>query len=106
MGSAGLASACIAANLNKDCLLEYEMKINYPVINYKFVTEKENLGDAIAGLTDRPFTTCILQKGHYVPNDTNLTTSCYEINIFKMNGDICFAIKVKYIIIHRKGSNV
>jgi hypothetical protein len=30
MGSAGLASACIAANLNKDCLLEYEMKINYP----------------------------------------------------------------------------
>jgi hypothetical protein len=113
MGSAGLASACIAGTLNKDCLLEYEMKINYPVINYKFVTEKENLGDAIAGLTDRPFTTCILQKGHYsikcgysVPIDTNLTTSCYEINIFKMNGDICFAIKVKYIIIHRKGSNV
>ena len=65
MGSAGLASACIAANLNKDCHLEYKMKINYPVINYKFVTEKENLGDAVAELRDRPFTTCILQKGHY-----------------------------------------
>jgi hypothetical protein len=35
MESAGLASACIAANLNKDCLLEYKMKINYPVIKYK-----------------------------------------------------------------------
>jgi hypothetical protein len=41
------------------------MKINYPVINYKFVSEKDNLGDAIAELSDRPFTTCILQKGHY-----------------------------------------
>jgi hypothetical protein len=52
MESAGLASACIAASLKKDCLFEYKMKINYPVINYKFVTETENLGDAIAELTD------------------------------------------------------
>jgi hypothetical protein len=41
------------------------MKMNYPVINYKFVTEKENLGDVVAELRDRPFTTYILQKGHY-----------------------------------------
>jgi hypothetical protein len=45
--------------------MAHKMKINYPVINYKFVTETENLGDAIAELTDLPFTTCILQKGYY-----------------------------------------
>jgi hypothetical protein len=45
MEADGLASACIAANLNKDCLLENSMKINYPVINDQFVTEKDNLGE-------------------------------------------------------------
>jgi hypothetical protein len=75
MEAAGLASACIAGNLNKDCLLEYKMKINYPVINYKFVSEKDNLGDAIEELRDRPFTTCILQKGHYYLEGGVLTTN-------------------------------
>ena len=79
MEAAGLASACIAGNLNKDCLLEYKMKINYPVINYKFVTEKENLGDAIAELRDRPFTTCILQKGHYYLEGGVLTTKSVQV---------------------------
>jgi hypothetical protein len=37
MEAAGLASACIAGNLNKDCLLEYKMKINYPVINIDII---------------------------------------------------------------------
>jgi hypothetical protein len=68
MSSAGPVLMCTPVSgpiICKDCLLEYKMKINYPVINYKFVTEKDNLGDAIAELTDRPFETCILQKGQY-----------------------------------------
>ena len=81
MESVGLASACIAANLNKDCHLEYNMKINYPVINYKFVTEKENLGDVVAELRDRPFTTCILQKGHYYLEGGTFTTSVQVIGL-------------------------
>jgi hypothetical protein len=59
------------------------MKINYPVINYKFVTEKENLGDAIAGLTDRPFTTCILQKGHYCLEGGTYTTKSVPVIVLE-----------------------
>jgi tetratricopeptide (TPR) repeat protein len=79
MESAGFASACIAASLNKDYLLEYKMKINDHVINCKFVTEKNNLGDAIAELTGRPFTTYILQKGHYYLEGGTLVAKSVQI---------------------------
>jgi hypothetical protein len=58
------------------------MKINYPVINYKFVTEKENLGEAVAELTDRPFTTCILQKEHYCLEGGINTTKSVQVISF------------------------
>ena len=83
MEADGLASACIAASLNKYCLLEYKMKINYPVINYKFVTEKDNLGEAVAELTDRLFTTCILQKGHYCLEGGTYTTKSVPVIVLE-----------------------
>ncbi|XP_063403668.1 uncharacterized protein LOC134687361 [Mytilus trossulus] len=61
----GLASACIAAELNDECLLEYKMKIYYPLVVFKIIQKSDDLGLEISSLEQRPNTTLLLKSGYY-----------------------------------------
>ncbi|XP_060567345.1 uncharacterized protein LOC132726094 [Ruditapes philippinarum] len=63
--SAGLAAAAVAGHLNKHCLLEYRMKIEYPVVRYKIITNKSELGNEISSMMNRTYTTLLLRRGRY-----------------------------------------
>jgi tetratricopeptide (TPR) repeat protein len=79
MESVGLASASIATYMDKTCLLEFKMKITYPVINYKIVEKPERLGYDIMSMTDRPFITLMLRKGRYTFSKTVITTKSVQL---------------------------
>lgn len=79
MESVGLASASIATYMDKTCLLEFKMKITYPVINYKIVEKPERLRDEIMSMTDRPFITLMLRKGRYTFSEIVLTTKSVQV---------------------------
>ncbi|CAG2199188.1 unnamed protein product [Mytilus edulis] len=74
MESVGLASACIASQKNKLCLLEHKMKMCYPILNYKMIERPESLCHEIMSLTDRPFTTLMLRQGRYEIREVLTTT--------------------------------
>ncbi|CAG2196345.1 unnamed protein product [Mytilus edulis] len=78
MEAMGLASACIASYKHPPCLLLYDMKISYPIINYQMVERPECLQQDIMSLTDRPFTTLMLRKGQYKFNELLMTTKKYS----------------------------
>ncbi|CAG2232117.1 STIP1 [Mytilus edulis] len=68
MEGSGRSSACIASFLKKECLLEYKMKVNYPILLYKIIDGENlynNLRDRIMSLVESPFTTYMLKKGRY-----------------------------------------
>ena len=77
----GLASASIAANLNRNCLVDYQMKIEYPIIVYRILTCKDNLEDIISALDPRPYTTLLLSSGQYHLNKVMTTKSAQIISI-------------------------
>ncbi|CAC5411598.1 unnamed protein product [Mytilus coruscus] len=79
MQAMGLASACIASNKYPQCLLEYNMKICYPIIYYKIVERPECLRQEIMSLFDRPYTTLMLRKGRYVFNEPLITTKSIQV---------------------------
>ncbi|XP_063405158.1 uncharacterized protein LOC134688391 [Mytilus trossulus] len=79
MEAMGLASACIASYKYPPCLLEYNMKISYPIINYQIVERPECLQQDIMSLTDRPFTTLLLRKGLYTFNEPLITTKSIQV---------------------------
>jgi hypothetical protein len=84
MESVGLASASIATYKDKTCLLEFKMKITYPVINYKIVEKPERLGDEIMSMTNRPFITLMLRRGRYTINTIVITTKSEPSNDLKL----------------------
>ncbi|CAC5360147.1 unnamed protein product [Mytilus coruscus] len=79
MEAMGLASACIASYKYPPCLLQYDMKISYPIINYQMVERPECLQQDIMSLTDRPFTTLMLRKGRYTINEPLMTTKSIQV---------------------------
>ncbi|CAC5390663.1 unnamed protein product [Mytilus coruscus] len=82
MEGSGLGSACIAAKLNEECLLRYKMKIHYPIISYKMVDNQLPLSKYIMCIEDRPGTTYMLKKGHYIFDKLVATTkSCQIIGV-------------------------
>ncbi|CAC5386842.1 unnamed protein product [Mytilus coruscus] len=69
MEGSGRSSACIASFLKKECLLEYKMKVNYPILLYKIIDGENlynNLRDRIMSIVESPFTTYMLKKGRYI----------------------------------------
>ncbi|CAC5386833.1 unnamed protein product [Mytilus coruscus] len=85
MEGSGLASASIAAFLNELSLLEYKMKVHYPIVMYEII-ECENqytdLQSRIMSIVDRPFTTYMLKKGRYTFSQLVKTKkSCQVIGV-------------------------
>ncbi|CAC5376234.1 STIP1 [Mytilus coruscus] len=91
-----LASACIAAELNDECLLEYKMKINYPLVVYKIIQKSDDLGLEISSLEQRPYTSLLLKSGYYKLLDPVVTTKSVQIIGIEDNVEIdlkhCFLI--------------
>ncbi|VDI48370.1 Hypothetical predicted protein [Mytilus galloprovincialis] len=82
MEGSGLGSACIAAQLNEECLLRYKMKIHYPIISYIMVDNQLPLSKYIKCIENRPGTTYMLKKGHYIFDELVATTkSCQIIGV-------------------------
>jgi hypothetical protein len=83
-----------------------------------YLTKKDYVNALVDAETCIEINPCFW-KGHYrkayaianlikrkmIPAEMESAGLCCEINIFKMNGDICFAIKLKFKIIHRNGRN-
>ena len=63
--SAGLAAAAVAGHLNEECLLEYKMKIEYPLVRYIIIKDESELGREMASMMNRTYTTLLLQRGRY-----------------------------------------
>ncbi|XP_053406880.1 uncharacterized protein LOC123546578 [Mercenaria mercenaria] len=63
--SAGLAAAAVAGFLNKQCLLEYNMKIEYPVVRFQIIENQSTLGQEMVSMINRAYTTLLLPKGSY-----------------------------------------
>ncbi|XP_053389920.1 uncharacterized protein LOC123546577 [Mercenaria mercenaria] len=63
--SAGLAAAAVAGYLNNQCLQEYRMKIEYPVVRFKIIKDQSPLGREMASLMNMSYTTLLLCKGSY-----------------------------------------
>ncbi|XP_045188920.2 uncharacterized protein LOC123546576 [Mercenaria mercenaria] len=66
--SAGLAAAAVAGYLNNQCLLEYRMKIEYPVVRFKIIEDQSTLGQEMVSMMNRAYTTLLLRKGSYKIN--------------------------------------
>ncbi|CAG2203968.1 unnamed protein product [Mytilus edulis] len=85
MEGSGIASASIAAFLHEQCLLEYKMKIHYPILMYKILdcaNQHTNLSPQIMSIMDRPFTTYLLKKGRYTfSHPVQTTNSCQVIGV-------------------------
>ncbi|CAG2196364.1 unnamed protein product [Mytilus edulis] len=79
MEAMGLASACIASYKHPPCLLQCDMLMRYPIINYQMVERPEWLRQNIVSLTDRPFTTLLLRKGLYTFNEKLITTKSIQV---------------------------
>ncbi|XP_071133358.1 uncharacterized protein [Mytilus edulis] len=79
MQAMGLASACIASHKYPPCLLEYNMKICYPIVYYKMIERPERLLQNIMSFFDRPYTTLLLRKGQYVFNEPLITTKSIQV---------------------------
>ncbi|CAG2222178.1 unnamed protein product [Mytilus edulis] len=86
----GLASACVAANINDECLLKYKMKINYPIVVYKVLQHTDDLGLDISSLEQRPYTTLLLKSGCYRLLDPVLTSQSVQIIGVEDNVEIDF----------------
>ncbi|XP_053393963.1 uncharacterized protein LOC128555524 [Mercenaria mercenaria] len=63
--SAGLAAAAVAGYLNKECLLEYRMKIEYPVVKFHIIEDQSTLGQEMVSMMNSAYTTLLLRKGNY-----------------------------------------
>ncbi|XP_053407049.1 uncharacterized protein LOC123544790 isoform X1 [Mercenaria mercenaria] len=77
--SVGLAAAAVAGHLNERCLLEYKMKIEYPVVRFMIIDDERKLGQNITSLLIRPFTTLLLKKGRYTLSYEDITTKSIQI---------------------------
>lgn len=79
MEGAGLGSACIAAKLNEKCLLEYKLKICYPIMNYIMIDSHAFLHTNIMSIEHRPGMTYMLRRGTYVFKQLVTTTKSCQI---------------------------
>ena len=82
----GLASACIAANLNEEVLVEYKMKINYPLIVFTIIENQNDLSSEISSIHRRPYTTLLLKNGYYRLTERVITTK--SVQIIGMNDNV------------------
>ena len=65
MFPSGLASASVASYLHEQFYTEYQTKLYYPLLLYQVVNSSTDLTVAIQDITERPFTTLLLQNGEY-----------------------------------------
>ncbi|WAR07912.1 STIP1-like protein [Mya arenaria] len=82
--SVGLAAASVAGYYNKDCLLEFKMRIEYPVVRYKVIANKNELNKEVSSSMNMSFTTLLLKKGVYNLTgllETGITKSVQIIGI-------------------------
>ncbi|WAR07802.1 HSOP1-like protein [Mya arenaria] len=82
--SVGLAAASVARYYNKDCLMEFKMRIEYPVVSYKVIANKNELNKQVSSLMNMSFTTLLLKKGVYNLTgllETGITKSVQIIGI-------------------------
>ncbi|CAG2195420.1 unnamed protein product [Mytilus edulis] len=75
----GLASACIAANLNSKVLVEYNMKVNYPLVVYKIIENSSDLCSEISSIQGRPYSTILLKSGYYTLTDHVIISKSIQI---------------------------
>lgn len=76
--SVGLAAASIAGHLDAKCLLDYRMKIEYPVIRFQLITEDRELKESMFSLFVMSFTTFLFKRGRYTINTQNIITKKYS----------------------------
>lgn len=91
----GLAAAAVAAHYNKQCLLEYKLKIHYPVVRYRMIENEKDLSSSIGSLINMAHTTLLLRKGKYKinPDGPPLTKGVQIIGIeenVEILGNFCF----------------
>lgn len=77
--SVGLAAASVAGFLDTKCLLEYKMKIEYPLVRYKKIEDPSDLGRNISSLLNMSFTTLLLKKGQYNIEPMDFTTKSIQV---------------------------
>ena len=65
MEASGLASASVAGYINRKCKLEFKMKILYPILLSKLVSDSKELSKEFSNILERPYTTLLLPKGRY-----------------------------------------
>ncbi|WAR07910.1 STIP1-like protein [Mya arenaria] len=92
--SVGLAAAYVAGYYNKDCLMEFKMRVEYPVVRYKIISNENELNNEVSYLMNMSFTTLLLKKGVYTLSglqETGVTKSVQIIGIedsVKINANI------------------
>ncbi|WAR07943.1 STIP1-like protein [Mya arenaria] len=92
--SVGLAAASVAGYYNKDCLMEFKMRIEYPVVRYKVIANENELNNEVSSLMNMSFTTLLLKKGVYSLNGLlvmGITKSVQMIGIedsVEINGSV------------------
>ncbi|XP_052810412.1 uncharacterized protein LOC128238488 isoform X2 [Mya arenaria] len=77
--SVGLAAASVAGYYNKECLMEFKMKTEYPFVRNKIITNNYELNNEVSPLMNMSYTNLLLKKGVFTLSGLKGLTKSLQI---------------------------